>query len=461
MDNLNILVSADTNYLPPLGVMLHSLVSARNCGRQINVHLLCHAQMLDAVMLERLEKQLREYADVELHLVDVSHYPEVSGLYPGYGFTPAAYYRLLAPAVLPHLDKVLYLDCDIIIKDDISDLYDTDIGDYLLAASKDTFVIGRAFSAIYKFREYLADLGISGTLGYFNSGVMLMNLAKMREEGLCLQMIKYAQTHNCLLVDQDVLNYYCQGRVRYIDKSWNNQLGTSSFPELRSVPNSEWRAFLAGHSNEKIAHYTDLKPWNDLNVAAADIWWSYAKQTEWHELLLQRLVQRQGRIRSVQEEVDAALRRIYDADWLRGNLTELVRWNEAHVYAALVDLAHEREPMHDADEANLERLRSSRVVFYGAGYWCRCFLDFFDKLGLTYPSEIWDIDAKDAGSRLHGVPVRAPDFASLGSGDLVAITVYDGNVNSDVSGKCKNALTHGELKAALARALWLSKEEMF
>jgi len=458
MNIINILVSSDSNFLPILGVMLHSLVTARQGINRLSIHLFCHRESLDSIMLERLEKQLSKYSNVNLYLADVSNYPEISQLHLGNGYVPATYYRLLAPILLPHLEKVLHLDCDLIINDDIAELYDTDLGNNLVAACKDTDVIGHVFAPINNYREYLNERGITEMSCYFNAGVLLMNLEKMRVEELCPQMVQYAQTHDCRLVDQDVLNYFCQGRTRYLDKVWNSHQLAKISPQARYAPNAEWKSFLAGCADEKIIHYTFTKPWNDTGIAGADIWWSYAKQTEWYEMLVQRLAQRQSRPRSVQEEIDAALGRIYDANWLRENLKELIKWNEAHTYASLVDLALERDVLRETDDGNLERLRSSRVVFYGAGHWCRCILEFFDKLGLDYPAEIWDVNAKNIGPRFYGVPLREPDFNSLGKGDLVAVTIYSDAVNTDVSGKCKNILTHNELKAALARALWLKKE---
>ena len=459
-DIINILVSSDTNFLPILGVMLHSLVTERSNERQLTVHLLCHRDSLDSVMLDRLDKQLRCYERTDLRIVDVSAIADLSRLHLGLGYVTAIYYRLLAPVLLPHLDKVLYLDCDLIIQDDITKLYDAQLGDNLVAACIDTDIVGHMFAPVNNLKEYMLNLGIRDTSGYFNSGMLLMNLKRMRDEALTEQMIEFVQAHNCHFPDQDVLNFFCQGRVLYMSKAWNSHQLAKVEPQARYAPNAEWKSFLAGCADEKIIHYTITKPWNDLGVSGADVWWQCARQTQWHELLLQRLALQQSQTRSATEEADAALRRVYSSDWLRGNLTELMRWNETHVYAALVDLAHEREAEREVDDANLERLRSSRTVFYGAGYWCRCFLEFFDMLGMDYPAEIWDIGAKNLSPRLHGIPVREPDFDSLGEGALVAITVQDGKANSDVQGKCNNALTHSELKAALARALWIWREEM-
>ena len=81
MDTINILSSADANYLPIFGVMFHSLAGTRTIKNPIAVHLLCHIESLDKPMLARLERQASKYDDVSLHFIDTSHFTEMSSLH--------------------------------------------------------------------------------------------------------------------------------------------------------------------------------------------------------------------------------------------------------------------------------------------------------------------------------------------------------------------------------------------
>ena len=160
MEIIRILVSSDNNYLPVLGVMLHSLITARQSTTPLEIKLLCKVKTLDSQVMYKLENQLQQYANVSLHLVDVSQHYNMPMLHLGDGYVPAAYFRLLAAELLPELEKAIYLDCDLIIMGDIAELYDIDIKNHLVAAAKDTTMMGRTSSPVNNVSGYFDYLGI-------------------------------------------------------------------------------------------------------------------------------------------------------------------------------------------------------------------------------------------------------------------------------------------------------------
>ena len=124
--------------------------------------------------------------------------------------TPAALLKFSLGELLPDVGKVLYLDGDILVRSDLSPLFDIDLGDRLLAAAPDTGVL----SFHRSIHEEVAT--------YFNSGVMLMNLARMREEGCGAKLVSAKRSDSEReLMDQDVFNRVCNGRVLLLPVRWN------------------------------------------------------------------------------------------------------------------------------------------------------------------------------------------------------------------------------------------------
>ncbi len=152
--------------------------------------------------------------------------------------------KLLIPNLLPSdIDKALYIDSDTLIKSDIKELYDQDISDY---------IIGMVIDNIY-LEEQIEDYKQLKPPYYFNSGVLLFNIAKWREENIFDDVLQFAQEQPKLKYpDQDILNIVLNDRIKMLEPKWNNQY-RMWFDDLM-IPNI---------NNEGIHHYyTKRKPWN-------------------------------------------------------------------------------------------------------------------------------------------------------------------------------------------------------
>lgn len=161
-------------------------------------------------------------------------------------FTRYTLYRLLMPYCIDS-DKVLYLDADTLVNGDISDLYNIDMGDCIIAGVEDTGITKSQLNAI----------GISNDAVYVNAGVLLMNLKKIRSEGLPHTWLHLINKRWYSCHDQDVINMTCQPRIKTVSNIYNASLSTGQ-PE-----------------NPVIIHYAGpphQKPWNTKNVKYHDIW---------------------------------------------------------------------------------------------------------------------------------------------------------------------------------------------
>ncbi|GIO86588.1 hypothetical protein J25TS5_35200 [Paenibacillus faecis] len=162
-------------------------------------------------------------------------------------------YRLLSPVLLPsNIDKVLYLDCDIIVEDDISELYAIDLEDYHLAAANELEY------------EAIKLLELDSDIHYFNAGVILINLDKWRREDFWLTCRDFALKHpNKLLYgDQDILNGVLRGNWKKFNVKWNSHYNFNRFQD-RYVERFGMEEVGTAISEPSIIHYAGVfKPWN-------------------------------------------------------------------------------------------------------------------------------------------------------------------------------------------------------
>ena len=166
------------------------------------------------------------------------------------------YYRYLIPSLFKDLDKVLYLDCDIIVKSSLKDMFNTDISDFYAAVVED---VAPAVDS-YKVKT---KLDVSR---YFNAGVMLMNIKKMNEDNIVDRLFentkKLADENKITWVDQCVLNYTLKGNVKFIHRKYNLQFAFLNDKDyvLKTIPLAEYNEAI---KDPVVIHYTTgIKPWN-------------------------------------------------------------------------------------------------------------------------------------------------------------------------------------------------------
>ena len=209
-------VSLDQAYLPQLQVLLMSIF-CNNPGERFNVYLL-HSGISDQDLAPVAEQCRRMQDSFWPHSGtggSVCRSPRRPGNIPG-----KMYYRLLAAELLPRsLDRVLYLDPDILVINPVRALYDTDLEGDLMAAATHTGLLAGITDPVNRLRleNYEAE-------AYYNSGVLVMDLSAMRREVRPGDIFDYAREHAdiLLLPDQDVLNGLYGGQILGVDDSlWN------------------------------------------------------------------------------------------------------------------------------------------------------------------------------------------------------------------------------------------------
>ncbi|MCD7884700.1 MAG: glycosyltransferase family 8 protein [Lachnospiraceae bacterium] len=182
-------------------------------------------------------------------------------------FTLTIYFRLFIADRFPEYDKGIYLDSDIVVPGDISELYRVELGDNIIGACAD-----RSITPVPELVEYVENAVGVPIDEYINSGILLMNLKKMREVGFCDRFLQLLHTFHfdCLAPDQDYINAMCCGRIVYLDETWD------VMPPMGGKENELL-------SDPKLIHYNLFqKPWCYDDIPYEEYFWRFAKKSPFY-----------------------------------------------------------------------------------------------------------------------------------------------------------------------------------
>ncbi|HYX13518.1 MAG TPA: glycosyltransferase family 8 protein [Nostoc sp.] len=197
-------------------------------------------------------------------------------------FPTAAYYRLLIPQLLPkQFNKAIYIDSDVIVQGNIEELWNIDIGEYYLLAAQD---MGAPYVSSPKGLINYQYLGISPESKYFNSGVLVMNLKKWREDKIFEKIIEYL-TRNKQYVrwyDQDGMNAILAGKWGELEPRWNQMPFLFEYSSWQDSPFTE-DVFNQLIKNPDVIHFaTRDKPWhNSCKHPDKDLFFQYLDNSIW------------------------------------------------------------------------------------------------------------------------------------------------------------------------------------
>lgn len=263
-----IFFAVDDGYIPFLAVTLKSMLSNASNNYNYDIKIL-----YTSISDENKTKILKlETDNAKIEFVDLNYYIEElqSKLYTRDYYTKTTYYRLLIPNLYPQYDKAVYLDSDLTVLGDVSELYNIDIESNLVGAVPDASV-----RKIKEFSEYVERVvGMNDYKNYFNAGVLVMNLKEMRNFEFQSKFLYLLENMKFSVAqDQDYLNRICKGRTKILDSGWD------VMPLPTDNPLHE--------KDIKIIHYNLIyKPWHFDNVLYQEYFWEYAKQTEFYDEIL-------------------------------------------------------------------------------------------------------------------------------------------------------------------------------
>lgn len=336
-EHVNVALSADRAYLPHAAAMLRSLADHADPGRHYTLFFL-HSDIPDDA-LGLLADMLAPQGNLTLEPVNVGQ--AFARGYRSASRAPsnATYNRFLLFSLLPGLDRLLYLDCDMILRRDVAGLFDTDMGGAPLGGVTD-WIMTRTLTGptptvepgIPDLGTYQRDrLGLSRDqiAGYINAGVVLFDFRAMGDtEALGRELVARAMEERYLFRDQDILNARFKGRIAQLDPRWN--AFNSSPASYDRVPAPNHARAMAGRADPWIVHYADraYKPWVAAPVPLAQHYWQALIRTPFYAEVLANLAEAEGTKGPATRKVVHAARRLSER-------VPVLRAPMLRVYAAL------------------------------------------------------------------------------------------------------------------------------
>lgn len=210
---LDIAFSVNNRYAQYLGATILSIL-AHHPKEEVRVHIL-YKEIAQSI-LQDLDNLAQQTPNLELHFhlledQQFSAIPIRTEQFPIESFS-----RFLLPELLADLDRILYLDVDILVHGNLMELFQTDLEGYALGAIVE--------ADIFKYYQwYLDSLGFGPNDAYFSSGVLLMDLDKMRQNGATNQLVTMAidKARDYKFPDQDILNLYYKGNFKQLSPAYN------------------------------------------------------------------------------------------------------------------------------------------------------------------------------------------------------------------------------------------------
>lgn len=214
MHEYNICYSLDSNYTEQLSVSLVSILKNSTKDEKFNVY------VLDGGLTDEDKQKITELKDVKdfnLNFIrvnpkDFKECPLLKNTNKKFDFyhvTLPTYFRLKLPSLLPNVDKILYLDCDILARTSLEELYNTDVKKYATAMISDV-----------ESEKEAKRLNIKK---YYNAGVMLLNLDYWRKNDIEKKLFDYTVKNKKTILwqDQDIINVVLQNEIKEVDLKWN------------------------------------------------------------------------------------------------------------------------------------------------------------------------------------------------------------------------------------------------
>lgn len=274
---MEIVIATDNNFAMASGILMTS-VCENNKEDEVNFHYL-----VDSSLSDSNKEALSRIADK--YKVRIVFYSCSKEDFPAtHSWPNAIYYRLFASEILPsNLSRVIYLDCDMIVRHSLRDLWSIDISEYAVGCVPD---MNEGDIRIYNRLKY------DYNEGYFNSGMLIINLDYWRREKVKEQFLNFASENADKLVypDQDILNVVFRKRKLVLPLKYNFQDG---FVRVFPCTFLSWKyeeEIKEAAGDPYIIHYTTKnKPWiQSCNNPYKKEFFKYRELTEWKYAPLSR-----------------------------------------------------------------------------------------------------------------------------------------------------------------------------
>ena len=280
MPNIPIFLTSDENYAPYLTVTAYSILNNTNSFIEFYI--------LDGGISEKSKQLIKSSLDnfqnfsvnfIDMQAYDLNRFPNLKH------YSVNTFARFFIPEIFPEAGKIIYLDVDTVVKNDIADLYNAQMDGFPLAAILEDYC---AFNAEYLKKEIYPEY--KGGTKYFNAGVLLMDIQKFIQNNYSQKLIDTAIKYMDKLstADQDVFNIVFENNFKILDYKYNFM--PDYFEALKRLYPDSAESI---KENAYVVHYTWYKPWKTILTEAFNEFWTIAERTLFYERIKQNYLSSQ------------------------------------------------------------------------------------------------------------------------------------------------------------------------
>ena len=296
--NIPVVICSDDNYAHSLGALFNSIIKASNdeCNYDVVI--------LDNGLTKRNQRRLIDLSKIKdnfsIRFFNVHAFDEIKDAYIRPPFTVATYSRLFIPKLMRKYEKVLFIDTDTVVENDIAELFETDLKDNYVAAVQDIVMegfvkfgnIAQSDAGIQTAGDYLkTTLKMPRPEEYFQGGIMVFNINQMNKDEIFDKLMTELKGQSFWFLDQDIMNKVFFGRVTFLPLEWNVYHGNGNTETF--YPNlvfSTYLRYLQARENPKMIHFAgENKPWSTDKVDYYDNFIKFVQGTPWEKEVYEKL----------------------------------------------------------------------------------------------------------------------------------------------------------------------------
>ncbi len=259
---INICLASDENYINYMATAIVSILKTAKKEDDLHVYILCNQVSEKS---KNYIQSLNKFKKFEVTFLDMDINAFKDFPKGGPHISNTTYFRYKIAELIPNISQIIYLDCDIIVKQSLADLFSTDLTGYYLAGVEDVgYYYWRNHEPAYIYKEGF----------YINAGMLVINLDEWRKNKLFDKLVDFTvrEKDKIAIGDQDVINQVCFNKIKPLDYKWNVQDSFYRAEPERAV-NPNCKKIIEAAENPSIIHYTYVnKPWNNLEIPRAYDW---------------------------------------------------------------------------------------------------------------------------------------------------------------------------------------------
>ena len=288
-NNVPIIMATNDHYCKFASATLISLMEHANPSNNYDVLVFSNNTLDSSKKL--LQESVENYSNISIRFIDPTSLVDGFNLNERSNITVETFYRLLIPE-LKHYDKVIYLDSDMIILEDVAKLLNIDIEDNYFGGVIDVSHAATINHKYFDSKEYYSSFGVKNLYTFINAGVLIVNSKKLRENYSSEYLLFFAQQNAFRFQDQDLINVLFEGKIKHLDFRWNLYADGVESPrgQVNKVAPAEiYNGWKEASKNPFIIHYAgNEKPWVYPDYEFAEVFWKYfAKSPFYHSFILQ------------------------------------------------------------------------------------------------------------------------------------------------------------------------------